>query len=70
MRELGERGAGTSLDNTIRIGAVTEGEWVLIDGLPELAAGGYGHGSVRLWSEDGLLLGTASQTAALWRSLR
>lgn len=32
---------------------------------PHLAAGGYGHGSVHLWTEDGHLLATASQTAAM-----
>jgi acyl-CoA thioesterase len=69
MREIGEPGAGTSLDNTIRVGTPSRSEWVLIDGAPEQAVGGYGHGWVRLWAQDGTLVGTASQTAALWRSL-
>lgn len=56
---------GTSLDNTIRIGSFVETEWVLLDLRPHLAAGGYGHGVANVWSEDGHLLATASQTAAM-----
>jgi acyl-CoA thioesterase len=69
MRAIGEPGAGTSLDNTIRVGAPSDCEWVLIDGAADQAAGGFGHGQVRLWAPDGTLVGTASQTCALWRSL-
>jgi acyl-CoA thioesterase len=69
MRALGEPGAGTSIDNTVRTGQPASGDWVLVDGRPEQAAGGFGHGSVRLWSEDGVLAGVASQTAALWHGL-
>jgi acyl-CoA thioesterase len=69
MRGIGEPGAGTSLDNTIRVGIASDSEWVLIDGSPEQAAGGFGHGHVRLWGADGTLAGVASQSAALWRSL-
>jgi acyl-CoA thioesterase II len=56
---------GTSLDNTIRIGAFTTSEWVLIDLRPHLAAGGYGHGVAHVWSESGHLMATASQTAVM-----
>jgi acyl-CoA thioesterase-2 len=56
---------GTSLDNTIRIGAFTSSEWVLIDLRPHLAAGGYGHGVAHVWSESGQLMATASQTAVM-----
>ncbi|OAA21769.1 Thioesterase-like superfamily protein [Frankia sp. EI5c] len=66
MGALGHRGSGSSLDNTIRVGSAPEAEWVLVDGTPEQATGGYGHGSVRLWSPDGSLAGVGSQTAALW----
>jgi len=69
MMGIGESGAGTSLDNTIRVGITTDSEWVLIDAMPEQAAGGYGYGHARLWAADGTLVGTASQTAALWRSI-
>lgn len=56
---------GTSLDNTIRIGSFAPGEWVLIDLRPHLAVGGYAHGVAHVWSEDGRLLATASQTAVM-----
>ena len=61
----GRVGAGTSLDNAMRFGPRPETEWILVDFDPYLAAGGYGHGAARLWSTEGVLLGVASQTAAL-----
>ena len=61
----GRMGGGTSLDNTVRFGAPADDEWVLLDLLPHQAVGGFGHGSAHLWSRDGRLLGTASQTASL-----
>jgi acyl-CoA thioesterase len=57
-------GAGFSLDNSIRFGYFVPTEWVLLDFDPWFAAGGYLHGAVRLWAQDGTLLGVASQTAA------
>jgi len=57
--------AGTSIDNTIRVGQRTETEWVLIDCRMEQVANGFGYGRAHLWSEDGLLLGTASQTMVM-----
>jgi acyl-CoA thioesterase len=58
-------GAGTSLDNTIRIGAAGETEWILLDMRPNLAIGGYGHGVANVWTHDGQLLAVASQTASM-----
>jgi acyl-CoA thioesterase len=69
MEAIGEAGAGTSLDNTIRAGRAPEGEWVLVDGQPEMSVGGYGHGTVLLWGEHGHLAGVASQTSSLWHQL-
>jgi acyl-CoA thioesterase len=66
MAALGRRGSGSSLDNTMRVGSAPDSEWVLVDGTPEQAAGGFGSGSVRLWAPDGSLAGVGSQTAALW----
>jgi hypothetical protein len=40
---------------------------VLVDLLPELSAGGFGHGSAMLWSAAGELLGVASQSVRLFR---
>jgi acyl-CoA thioesterase len=56
---------GTSLDNTIRIGSFPDSEWVLIDLRPHLAVGDYAHGVAHVWSSDGHLMATASQTAVM-----
>jgi acyl-CoA thioesterase len=64
-RAGGRVGAGTSLDNTMRFGPRITPEWVLVDLDPHLAADGYGHGTVHLWSPDGELLATGSQTASM-----
>jgi acyl-CoA thioesterase len=37
-------------------------EWVLLDIRIHAVAHGFGHGVVHLWSEDGTLLATASQS--------
>ncbi|MDT3439349.1 MULTISPECIES: hypothetical protein [unclassified Pseudofrankia] len=72
MVEVREFGEGSRLrfwmrfsGRPVRIGSAPDSEWVLVDGTPEPAAGGYGHGSVRLWAPDGSLAGVGSQTAAL-----
>lgn len=59
--------AGTSLDNTIRFGSFEESEWILIDLVPHLAAGGYAYGMAHIWNEEGRLMATASQTASMIR---
>lgn len=58
-------GGGTSIDNTMRFAGATVDEWVLLELDPHLAAGGYGHGGLLVWSVDGELLATGSQTASL-----
>ena len=67
---LGRWAGGTSLDNTIRVARRVPTDWVLLDIRIQAVADGYGHGLVHLWAEDGTLLGTASQTAAVrhWRA--
>lgn len=67
MQAVGELGTGTSLDNTIRVGSAPDSEWLLADVVAEHVSDGFGHGSVHLWTPDGALAGTGSQTAALWR---
>jgi acyl-CoA thioesterase len=62
---LGVVAGGISLDNTIRIGPFVDTEWILLDLRPHLAVGGYGHGIAHVWSADGHLLATASQTASM-----
>lgn len=59
-------GAGSSLDNSMRFrGGASETGWVLVDLQGDFANGGFGHGTVRAWSEDGVLLATGSQSAAM-----
>lgn len=65
VHATGHLGGGTSLDNTVRIGRPADTEWVLLQLDPHIAIGGYGHGSALVWSPDGVLMATASQTAAL-----
>lgn len=58
---------GVSLDNSIRIGEFPDTDWVLLDLRPHLATSDYGHGAAHLWSRDGRLLATASQSASMIR---
>jgi len=65
-RAAGKMGAGSSLDNSMRFhGGVADADWVLIELHGELANGGFGHGSLRVWTEDGNLMATGSQTASM-----
>ncbi len=64
-RLAGLDGAGASLDNTLRVGPRAEHDWVLLECLPELGDGGYGHGTVHLWAPDGRLLAIGSQSSGM-----
>ena len=66
VRATGRQGGGTSLDNAMRFGPPPDTDWVLVDFDPYFAAGGYAHGGARVWSEEGTLLGVASQTASIF----
>jgi acyl-CoA thioesterase II len=58
----GTPGGGNSLDNTIRVLHLVRSDWILCDiGIDGLARG-FGHGWGHLWSQDGTLLATASQS--------
>lgn len=59
---LGVVGGGNSLDNTLRIVRLVPTEWVLLDIRIDAVANGFGTGTVYLWSRDGALLATASQS--------
>jgi acyl-CoA thioesterase len=59
---LGQVGGGNSLDNTLRVYRLVPTEWVLLDIRIHAVAHGFGHGVVHLWSEEGTLLATASQS--------
>lgn len=66
---LGERAGGNSLDNTLRVAHRAPTEWILADIRVHAVADGFGHGLVHLWSEEGILLGSASQSTVVrrWR---
>jgi acyl-CoA thioesterase len=64
-KAAGKIGAGSSLDNSMRFRGGIGTEWILLDLEGDLAAGGFGHGTVRVWGQDGALLATGSQTAAM-----
>jgi acyl-CoA thioesterase len=64
-RAASRAGGGSSIDNTMRFASSTPQEWVLLELQPHLASGGYGHGGVLVWSPDGELLATGSQTASM-----
>jgi acyl-CoA thioesterase len=65
-RAAGKMGAGSSLDNSMRFkGGVADTSWVLIELHGELANGGFGHGSLRVWTDQGELIATGSQTASM-----
>jgi acyl-CoA thioesterase II len=59
---LGMRAGGNSLDNTLRIRSVEPTEWVLCDVQIQGVHGGFGHGSMNLFSESGVLMASASQS--------
>jgi acyl-CoA thioesterase len=65
-RACGVLGAGTSLDNSMRVGALVDTEWVLLELIAHTSVAGLGHGEAWLWSPEGTLLATASQTAKLF----
>jgi acyl-CoA thioesterase-2 len=64
-RAAGKIGAGSSLDNSLRFRPGESTEWILLELCGDFAFGGYGHGIVRVWSQDGTLVATGSQSAAM-----
>lgn len=65
---LGRPTMGRSLDNTLRMVRLAPTEWILCDIRMHAAAHGFAHGLAHLWSQDGTLLATASQSISvrLW----
>ena len=62
---LGRRVMSRSLDNTLRVVQLEPTEWVLCDIRIQALVGGYGQGVAYLWSEQGTLLATASQSMSV-----
>jgi len=65
-RAAGVQGAGTSLDNSLRVGRLVDTEWVLVELEAHGASGGYGYGISHMWAPDGTLMATGSQSAKLF----
>jgi len=67
-RTAGKVGGGTSLDNSLRFGALPDDvEWVLLELRAHMASGSHAHGSVHVWSEEGALLAVGGQSANMTR---
>lgn len=66
---LGVLGGGNSLDNTLRLVKLVPTKWILVDIMVHAVERGFGHGSLKMYAEDGTLLAEASQTciARLWK---
>jgi acyl-CoA thioesterase len=62
---LGRNAFGNSLDNTIRIRRIVPSDWLLCDIRIYGVHGGFGHGRMILFAEDGTLMATASQSFIL-----
>lgn len=59
---LGQPVMSRSLDNTLRVVQLKPTEWVLCDIRMHAVTGGYAQGLAHLWSQDGTLMATASQS--------
>lgn len=62
---LGYHAGGNSLDNTVRFGHITPTDWILCDIRIEAIESGIIHGSIHLFSRDGILMATCSQSLIL-----
>lgn len=62
---IGRNAGGNSLDNTIRFRHIVQTEWVLCDIRIHGVHGGFGHGRMHLFAQDGELMASASQSVIL-----
>jgi acyl-CoA thioesterase II len=70
-RAAGLVGGGASLDNSLRFGRIPDDvEWVLLELKAHMAVGSHAHGSVNVWSPDGLLLAVGGQSANMTRMVK
>ena len=65
LRRLGHTGGGMSLDTTLRLGPIDITEWLLVELRADMVVGGFGTGSVLMWSSNRVLVAVAEQTAML-----
>ena len=59
---LGKVAYGVSLDNTIRFARIVPTDWIQCDIKMDHVGNGFGYGTADLFSEDGVLMATASQS--------
>jgi acyl-CoA thioesterase len=64
---LGGEMTGNSLDNTLRIRRIVPTDWVLCDIRIRGMHGGFGHGDMHLYAQDGELMAMASQSLIVRR---
>jgi acyl-CoA thioesterase II len=62
---IGVSAGGNSLDNTIRFGPMLASEWLLCDTKIEMIHRGVIHGTMKIFSESGVLMASASQSLIL-----
>jgi acyl-CoA thioesterase len=62
---LGRHAGANSLDNTIRLRQLVETEWMCLDIRIHGVRSGFVHGRMHIFSQDGVLMATASQSAIL-----
>ena len=62
---LGRHAGADSLDNTIRIRELVQTEWMLLDIRIHGVRSGFVHGRMHIFSQDGILMATGSQSAIL-----
>lgn len=62
---IGRDAGGNSLDNTVRFRKIVPTNWVLCDIQIQGIHGGFVHGQMQLFSENGELMATASQSLIL-----
>jgi acyl-CoA thioesterase II len=62
---LGRHAGANSLDNTIRIRELVQTEWMLLDIRIHGVRSGFVHGRMHIFSQDGILMATGSQSAIL-----
>jgi acyl-CoA thioesterase len=59
---LARPAGGNSLDNSLRILQIEQSEWLLCDCEVRGIQNGFGHATMNIWSEKGILLAVASQS--------
>lgn len=62
---LGRYAGGNSLDNTIRFGPIAKCDWLLCDLQIEAIHSGVTHGTMKIYSDTGMLMASASQSLIL-----